>query len=117
MCSIWAHSLFAVLSRASQGLIWNRGRDCALSFSAAKRVRGQGEGKEMITENEEPCRVQPECMIRIGIASWSNRDEGAISVKYAWPDKNGKVSRGGEVPVEALPQMLELAIKTGHLHF
>ena len=25
----------------SQGLIWNRGRDCALSFSAAKQNRGQ----------------------------------------------------------------------------
>lgn len=69
----------------------------------------------MNVEVREIARIDSSCEIRIGVASWSSLGQNAISVKYAWPDKNGKVTRGGEVPVEALPQMLELAIRTGHL--
>jgi len=60
-------------------------------------------------------RIDSSCRVQIGVASWNQPGHNDISVKYAWPDKNGKVTRGGEVPVEALPQMLELAIRTGHL--
>ena len=35
--------------------------------------------------------------------------------KYTWFDKRGHACRGGEVPVEALPQMIEVAIKHGYL--
>ncbi len=69
----------------------------------------------MITEVEEVARIDANCLIRIGVASWNRPGGNEISVKYAWPDKNGKVTRGGEVPVEALPQMFELALKTRHL--
>ena len=63
----------------------------------------------------EPARDDPKCEIRLGIASWDDGTGTARSVKYAWFDKNGKVARGGEFPVEALPQALEFAIRNGYL--
>ena len=50
--------------------------------------------------------------LRIGSASW---DENAVSIKYAWRDCNGKVTRGGEIPIESLPQMFSFAIRKGYL--
>jgi len=32
-----------------------------------------------------------------------------------WFDKNGKAARGGEIPVEALPQALDFAIRKGYV--
>jgi hypothetical protein len=66
----------------------------------------------MKTEKSEPCRVHPADEIRIGRSSW---DDGDVSIKYAWFDKRGHVSRGGEVPIAALPQMFEFAIREGYL--
>ncbi len=63
----------------------------------------------------EPARYNPNSEIRLGIASWDDGTGTARSVKYAWFDKNGKVARGGEFPVEALPQALEFAIRNGYL--
>jgi len=63
----------------------------------------------------EPARNDPNCEIRLGMASWDDGTGTARSVKYAWFDKNGKVARGGELPVEALPQALEFAIRNGYL--
>jgi len=63
----------------------------------------------------EPARGHPNCEIRLGIASWDDGKGTARSVKFAWFDKNGKVARGGEFPVEALPQALEFAIRNGYL--
>ena len=63
----------------------------------------------------EPARNDPNCEIRLGTASWDDGTGTARSVKYAWFDKNGKVARGGEFPVEALPQALEFAIRNGYL--
>lgn len=63
----------------------------------------------------EPARDDPRCEIRLGIASWDDGTGTARSIKYAWFDKNGKVARGGEFPVEALPQALEFAIRNGYL--
>jgi hypothetical protein len=34
--------------------------------------------------------------IRSGRSSWE--DGADTSVKFAWPDKNGRIARGGEVP-------------------
>jgi hypothetical protein len=48
----------------------------------------------------------------LGVASWSPDDR---SLKYGWPDKNGKIARGGELPIWAIPQAMELAAKAGFL--
>jgi hypothetical protein len=63
----------------------------------------------------EPARNNPDDEIRLGIASWDDGSGTAKSVKYTWFDKNGKAARGGELPVEALPQALEFAIRNGYL--
>lgn len=68
----------------------------------------------MKTEYCEAAKNNPDCEIRLGTASWDN-GSGRKSVKYAWKDANGKVARGGEIPVEALPQMLDFAIRKGYL--
>jgi len=55
--------------------------------------------------------------LRIGVASWDEIKKGGageqLALKYAWPDKNGRVARGGEVPMSALPQSIEFAVGTG----
>lgn len=66
----------------------------------------------MKPERSEPCRVHPEDEIRIGRSSWDDHD---VSIKYTWLDKRGRPSRGGEVPLAALPQMIEFAIREGYL--
>lgn len=53
--------------------------------------------------------------IRLGVASWDDGSHKAKSVKFTWFDKNGKAVRGGEFPVEALPQALTFAIQKGYL--
>ena len=58
----------------------------------------------MKPEKSEPCRVHPEDEIRIGRSSWDDQD---VSIKYTWFDKRGQPSRGGEVPLAALPQIFE----------
>lgn len=63
----------------------------------------------------EPAKFDPNCEIRLGIASWDDGTNTAKSVKYTWFDKNGKAARGGEIPVQAIPQALEFAIRTGYL--
>jgi hypothetical protein len=63
----------------------------------------------------EPARIDPNCEIRLGIASWDDGDETERSVKYTWFDKNGKACRGGEIPLAALPQALDFAIRKGYI--
>jgi hypothetical protein len=48
----------------------------------------------------------------LGRSSWSSDDR---SLKYGWPDKNGKIARGGELPIWAIPQAIELAAESGFL--
>lgn len=69
----------------------------------------------MQVAHAEPAKNDPECQIRLGIASWDDGSNTAKSVKYAWFDKNGRAARGGEFPVEALPQALEFAIRKGYV--
>jgi hypothetical protein len=69
----------------------------------------------MIAAFSEPARMDPNCELRIGIASWDDGTGTEKSAKYTWFDKNGKACRGGELPIAALPQMLEFAIRTGYL--
>lgn len=61
---------------------------------------------------KEVCRTNPECEIRIKQAAW---DENDLAVKFTWFDRNGNPARGGEFPLDALPQMLEVAVKHGYL--
>ncbi len=60
----------------------------------------------------EKAKIDKDCEIRIGTSSW---DENCISIKYTWFDKNGNAARGGEIPIEALPQMFEVALRRGHI--
>ncbi len=57
--------------------------------------------------------------LRIGIGSWDEKKKGGagkqLSMKYTWPDKNGKPARGGEMPFAAIPQAIDFAIRTGYL--
>jgi hypothetical protein len=69
----------------------------------------------MKASHSEPAKDNPDCEIRLGIASWDDGSNTAKSVKYTWFDKNDKACRGGEMPVAALPQALEFAIKNGYI--
>ena len=69
----------------------------------------------MKTAFSEPAKDCNGCEIRLGIASWDDGKNTCKSVKYTWFDKNGKAARGGELPVEALPQALDFAIRCGYL--
>ena len=53
--------------------------------------------------------------LRLGIASWDKGNGNSKSIKYAWRNTNGHVSRGGEVPIEALEQMLDFAKRHGYV--
>jgi len=49
--------------------------------------------------------------VRIGWASWDKGDHKSASVKWAYPDTNGKVSRGSpEVPIDVLVEMVKQVI-------
>ncbi len=69
----------------------------------------------MRVSHSEPARVDSSCELRVGIASWDNGSNTQKSFKYTWFDKTGRAARGGEIPIEALPQALEFAIRTGYL--
>ena len=46
--------------------------------------------------------------IRCGISSWDDGANESSSVKWAYPDKNGKISRGApEVPIDVLLEMVD----------
>ena len=53
--------------------------------------------------------------LRLGIASWDNGDGKSKSIKYTWFDKLDRACRGGEMPVEALQQALNFAIREGYI--
>jgi len=69
----------------------------------------------MKKEYSEKAKCNINCELRLGIASWDDGTETAKSIKYTWFDKNGKAARGGEFPVEALPQALDFAIRKGYI--
>ena len=66
----------------------------------------------MRPEIKETAVNNPSCEIRLGLSSW---DLNSKSVKYTWFDANGKAMRGGEFPVEALPQMMRMALENKYL--
>lgn len=63
----------------------------------------------------EPAENDPNCEIRLGVASWDDGNSKSMSIKYTWFSKDGKAARGGEFPVEALPQALDFAIRKGYV--
>lgn len=69
----------------------------------------------MQVEHKEQAKLNSGCEIRLGVASWDDGAGTAKSVKFTWFDKNGKAARGGEFPVEALPQALDFAIRKGYV--
>jgi hypothetical protein len=60
----------------------------------------------------EPCENHPTCELILGTSSWDGKEKSA---KFSWKDKLGRRCRGGEVPVDALPQLLNMAIEHGYL--
>lgn len=69
----------------------------------------------MQVEFSEPCKVHPDDELRLGVSSWDDGEGSEKSIKYTWFDRNGNPARGGEVPIAALPQMFEFAIREGYL--
>jgi hypothetical protein len=63
----------------------------------------------------EEYRKNPECELRLGVASWANGNDDIKSFKFTTFDAAGKAKRMGEMPVEALPQALEFAIREGYI--
>jgi hypothetical protein len=54
--------------------------------------------------------------LRIGIASWDKGDFKSRSIKYAYRDRSGKVSRGcPELPFDVLVEMMIVALKQKEL--
>jgi len=66
----------------------------------------------MKVELQEPVKGVAGDELLLGRSSWDNK---ARSLKYAWPDKNGKRARGGELPMSAVPQAVLFAASTGYL--
>lgn len=66
----------------------------------------------MDVEHIVACSKHPECELRLGTASGNGTHK---VIKFAWRDKNGRVARGGEFPVDALPQALSFAIRKGYI--
>lgn len=55
--------------------------------------------------------------LRIGWASWDGGRYKERSIKWAYPDKSGKVSRGApEVPIEVLAEMFLVAYNQGEFN-
>jgi hypothetical protein len=54
--------------------------------------------------------------LRIGWASWDDGSFTARSIKYAYKDASGKISRGSpEIPFDILIDMIDLAVTQGEL--
>jgi len=64
---------------------------------------------------KQPVKGKKKDELRLGIASWDNGSGTSKSVKYTWFTKNGRAARGGEMPVEALEQAYNFAIKEGYI--
>jgi hypothetical protein len=74
--------------------------------------RGESSKNTMQMLHSEQCRNHPSCELRIGKSSW---DDNVLSIKFVWFTSTGAPARGGEVPLDALLQMLEMAIRLGYV--
>lgn len=69
----------------------------------------------MITTHKIPYK---DGELRIGWASWDDGSLSERSIKYAYKDSSGKISRGApELPFPILIDMLHLAAEQGELKF
>jgi hypothetical protein len=66
----------------------------------------------MEPEHREKVEGAKSDVLLLGKSSWDPED---LSLKYGWPDKNGKISRGGEMPISALPQAVFFAARNDYL--
>ena len=66
----------------------------------------------MKPEHEEAVKGSDKDVLLLGDSSWKPVER---SLKYAWPDKNGKRARGGEIPLSAVPQAVLFAARQGYL--
>jgi hypothetical protein len=66
----------------------------------------------MKVELSEPVMGSSTDELLLGRSSW---DDDAASLKYGWPDKNGKRTRGGEIPLTAVPQAVLFAARHQYL--
>lgn len=66
----------------------------------------------MIYEHIQESTLSRGDEIILGLASWSITE---LAIKYAWRDRLGRRSRGGEVPVRALKQMVAFAIQHNYV--
>ncbi|MGH3427675.1 MAG: hypothetical protein ACRDQZ_08930 [Mycobacteriales bacterium] len=66
----------------------------------------------MKVECQEAVENVPTDELLLGGSTWNPEER---SLKYAWPDKNGKRARGGEVPIAAVPQAVLFAGREGYL--
>lgn len=69
----------------------------------------------MQVAHSEPYIDNPRCEIRLGVPSWDDGSNIAKSVKFTWFNGKGRAGRGGEIPVEALPQALAFATRKGYI--
>lgn len=64
----------------------------------------------------QTCRTIPTARFASRKAAWNAKcGSDDMSAKFRWFDANGNPARGGEVPLSALPQMLEVAVKSGYV--
>jgi len=66
----------------------------------------------MKPQYEEAVKGSKKDVLLLGDSSWKPVER---SLKYAWPDKNGKRARGGEIPLSAVAQAVIFAAKKGYL--
>lgn len=71
----------------------------------------------MQATHKERYALDAECELRAGIASWDDGSLSSKSIKFTWFNKKDRrAARGGEIPSEALPQMVSFAIRSGYLN-
>src|SRR6516225_5029326 len=76
-----------------------------IGVGAISHQYGNQSGIAMDVQYTETARNDPNCEIRYGGSSWDAREN---SIKYTWFTVAGTPARGGEFPIEALPQMIEI---------
>ena len=59
----------------------------------------------MKPEVSEKYRQNPNCEMRLGVASWANGNDDIKSFKFASFDVKGKAKAWGEMPVDALHRL------------
>src|SRR5437870_3967706 len=59
-----------------------------------------------------PYRLDQSRAIYLGWSSW---DDKTAAVKFAWPTASGAIARGGEMPLDAVPDVVAISTEHGWL--